>query len=260
MRDNDKGAISEVIGYVIIVSVVFIAIGLVFTNVIPILDDTEQAEQTKNAERVFSVLQENVEEITKNEVPSRGTEIRLKDGRLTAMRDTSIINVTIESGAVPSGTPIERTIGTRHITYETEAGVLSYENGAVFRRDAQGNAAMLEEPDWRIKEDGPVIIPMVSLGGNTETVSGGVASILTTENSGISEFGLDTANATESEEVDLEIESPNAEAWKRYAEDLEGAEVVSSSDDEVVIEIDGLDIDDRTLIYTESSISLRISQ
>jgi len=254
--DNDTGAISEVIGFVVVVSVVFIAIGLVFTSVIPILDDVEQAEQTKNTERVFSVLQENVEEITKNEVPSRGTEIRLGNGRLTAMRDTSIINVTIQSTAAPSD--IERSIGTRHLTYETEAGVLSYENGAVFRRDKQGNSAMLEKPDWRVKEDGPVILPMVSLGGNTDTVSGGVATVLTTGSTRVAGFGLDTANATEAEKVELKIESPNAEAWERYAEDLEGAEVDSSSDDEVVIIID--DIDGRTLIYTERFISLRIEK
>jgi hypothetical protein len=256
MKDDAK-AVSEVIGYVVVVSVVLIAIGLVFVNVIPVLGDTEQAEQTKNAQRVFSVLQENVEEITRKGVPSRNTEIRLGDGRLTAMRDTSVINVTIETD-VAGGTTVERSIGTRHLTYETEAGVISYENGAVFRRDTQGNAAMLEEPNWRVKEDGAVILPMVSLGGRTEAVSGGIATIVTTESTNIAQFRLDNANATESTEVELEMESPNADAWKRYAKDLEGAEVASSSDGEVTILID--DIDDRALIYTEVFIGVRITK
>lgn len=253
---GDTEAISEVIGYVVVVSVVFIAIGLVFINVIPILDDTEQAEQTKNVERVFLVMQENVEEMIEKQIPSRNTEIRLGDGTVTAMRDTSTINVTIETGIV--GSPIERSIGTRHLTYKTESGIISYENGAVFRRDTQGNTAMLEEPNWRVKEDGPVILPMVSLGGSTDTVSGGIATIVTTKSTNIAPFRLDNTNATEADEVELEIESPNAEAWKRYAEDLEGAEVTSSSDGEVNILIDN--INDRTVIYTENLIVVGITK
>lgn len=254
MTPRRDEAISEVIGYIIMVTIVFIAIGLVFANFIPVADDAEVAEHAKNTERVFTVLQSNVYEIVENEVPSRGAEMRLKDGTLSTERETSRTNVTIYTGS----DDIERFTGTRHVTYETDSGTISYENGAVFRRSGSGNSVMLSEPRWHIEEDGPIIMPIVSAGGS-DTVSGDeVALIEVTKNQRVEQFRLDSENATAADKVELEITSPNAEGWNRYFEELDEADVDSFDDDanEVVITID--DIDDRKLIYTETTIRMRI--
>ena len=254
MTQSDEKAVSEVVGYILMVAIVFIAIGMVFANFIPAADDAEVAEHTKNTERVFSVLQSNIYEMIENGVPSRGIEMRLKDGTLSTQRDTSQMNVTIDTGS----DTIERFPGTQHVTYETDAGTLSYENGAVFRRSGRGNSVMIEEPRWRIEEDGPVILPIVAASGS-DTVSGNpVVLIEVSENQAVAQYRLDPANVTAAEEVEIEITSPNADGWNRYFEEVDGAEVDSFDEDEneVVVIID--DIDDRDLIYTETVIRMRL--
>jgi len=254
MTPRDEEAVSEVIGYILIVTVVFIAIGLVFANFVPAAGEAEVTEHTENTERVFSVLQSNVYEIVENGVPSRGSEMRLKDGTLSTERDVSGMNVTINVDGSPD---IERFLGTTHVTYETDAGTLSYENGAVFRR-TNGNSVMIEEPRWRIEEDGPVILPMV-LARGADTVGGDQAILIEASSTRrVSRYSLDSTNATDSEEVELEIESPNADGWNRYFEDLSAAEVDSfdADNDKLTVTID--DIGDRTLIYTETLVRMRL--
>jgi flagellin-like protein len=252
---EDERAVSEVVGYILMLTIVFIAIGMVFANFVPAADDAEVAEHTKNTERVFSVLQSNIYEMIENEVPSRGAEMRLKGGTLSTDRDASRVNVTIDVDGSPD---IERFPGTGHVSYETDSGTISYEGGAVFRRSNTGESVMIEEPRWRIQEDGPVILPMISTNGE-ETVGGDqVALMEATRNQRAAQYRLDPANATASEEVELEIDSPNADGWNRYFEELEAAEVDRFDEDEneLVVIID--DIDDRTLIYTEAIITVRI--
>ena len=254
-RSNDEKAVSEVVGYVIMVTIVFIAIGIVFANFVPAADDAEVAEHTKNTERVFSVLQANIYEVVENEVPSRGAEMRLKGGELSTARDISRTNVTIEGG----GNEIERSTGTRHVTYETDAGTISYENGAVFRQAPDGTSVMIEEPRWRIKDEGSIILPMVSLGGSDTLGGDRVALIETTRNERVEQFRLDSTNATDARSVELEITSPNADGWNTYFDGLDAAEVVSFDDDEneIVVTLNG--IDDQTLIYTQNVLRVRIT-
>ena len=255
MTPSDQEAVSEIIGYIVMVTIVFIAIGLVFANFVPAASDAEVREHTKNTERVFTVLQSNVYEIVENDVPARGAEMRLKDGTLSTERSETGVNVTIDVGG---GKEIERFPSTQHVTYETDAGIVSYEGGAVFRRSGFGDSAMLEEPRWRIEEEGPVILPMVLARGG-DTVGGDqVALIEASKNQGVAGYRLGPKNTTAAEEVEIEMASPNADAWNEYFQDTEGAEVESFDEDsnELTVIID--DIGDRTLIYTESVITMRI--
>ena len=256
MTQRDEKAVSEVIGYIIMLTIVFIAIGLVFSNFIPAADEAEVSEHTKNTQRVFSVLQSNIYEIVENDVPSRGAEMRLKGGTLSTERDASSVNVTIDT---PLGSgDIERFPGTEHVTYETDAGTISYEGGAVFRRSITGESVMIEEPRWRIEEDGPVILPMVTTNGG-ETISGNqVALIEATRSSRSTQYRLDSANATASQEVEIEINSPNADGWNRYFQDIDAVEVDSFDEEENELGVTIDDINDRTLIYTEAVITVRI--
>lgn len=256
MTSGEEEAVSEIVGYIIMVTIVFIAIGLVFANFIPAADDAEVAEHTKNTQRVFTVLQANIYEIVENEVPSRGAEMRMKGGRLSTELETSRTNVTIDTPVISGD--IERFTGTRHVTYETGSGTISYENGAVFRRSGDGRSVMISEPRWRIEEDGPIILPIVMAGGS-DTVGGEeVALIEATKNQRVKQFRLDPENATAAQEVELEITSPNADGWNRYFENLEEADVDSFDEDanEVVVTISG--IGGRNLIYTETTIRMRI--
>lgn len=257
--EKDQEGVSEIVGYVIMLTIVLIAIGLVFANVVPVLDDTEETEHTKNSQRVFSVIQGNVGEIIENDVPSRGAEMSLKGGKLSVQQEATRLNVTINNTA---GNEVYNssdqllpgsTLFIRHITYDTDAGTVSYENGAVIRSDSNGNSVMLEEPRWRIEEDGPVILPMIATRGRGTLSGNQVALIQTTQ---VGRSSLDAQNATDVDTVELEMKSPNADAWNGYLEGEENVDVTSFEDGEVVAVID---LNDQNLIYTENLITVRVA-
>lgn len=76
----DNRAVSEVVGFVLTFSLVTMAIAIVFTAGFGGLQDTQQAEQVNNVERAFDVLDTNVQEVQRQEAPSRATEMRLSGG------------------------------------------------------------------------------------------------------------------------------------------------------------------------------------
>lgn len=255
---NDR-AVSEVIGFVIIVGIVFTSIGIVYFNAIPALEVAEDQEHTENSERVFSVLQYNINEISEKGIPKRGTEMRMKDGSLTTIDGVASINVTIDGSSGTYNTSkgdLEGPVGTNRISYETPTAKISYENGAVFRTSDDGETAgMISEPGWRIKDEGPIIISQTAILGASSVAGDGIARIE-------AEAFRDTGNVTEadpSNEIEIRMNSTYAGAWARYFERQEGvdsSDITGPTGYELTVEIDA---SDQKIIYSETEVSVDIS-
>ena len=242
---SDRG-VSEVIGYIIIMGIVFASIGTVYVNLFPILDDSRSYEHTKNAERVFSVLQSNIEELVENEVPKRGAEMRLKGGTLAVEGTNSSLNITVEDSG---GDEIyNSTVNYNPISYETDTGRIVYENGAVMRSTSQGSA-MLDEPDWELEDDGAVILPQIPTFGRAEIAGDGTVLIEATRQSS----GFTNITSEGDRTVYLNVTSENRRAWESYLSSLGGidpSDVDTPDSDTVTAEFE---VDDgRTVIYSET--------
>lgn len=249
-----ESAVSEVIGYVIILGIVFLVFGLIFFNATALFSDTEDAERLENAQRSFTVLQSNVEEVVFGESPRKTTQVRLSGGSVSvgSERTRMILEVGGEEVRNRTLSPIEYTFGDEGVTYE---------NGAVFRQSV-GDVAMASEPGWVIR-DNTISRDIVSIPGirtfGGGSVGGGSTVSVRTESAGdafvVSNDTANTANVT--------LVSENAVAWNRYFEDLEDENELTVDNRTYVpgdnrVELDMSIDSDQTLIYVERPIRVRL--
>ena len=161
---DDRG-VSETIGFVLVFALITTTIAVTFTVGLGGLEDAQLAERDTNVERAFDVLQDNLNDIARDGVPSRSTEIGLGGGRL-AFEDRT--QVTINSTAWTDS----YTRNTSAIVYRgADDTRIVYENGAVFRTQKEGGV-MLSEPDLLVGDTVVYSLIGVSAADSRRTVGG----------------------------------------------------------------------------------------
>lgn len=237
-------AVSEVIGYVIVLSIVLLSMGYVLNYSPTVIQDSQDFEHAQNTQQTFSIVQNNLDEVVRRDVPARATEIRLYNADLHTENDVWI-NVTLGD---------QTTSSTRmsSLTYVTEDNArVVYENGAVIRRGGD-NSGMLYEPSWTFNDDVYIINSVITRGDNR--VSGdGTTLIEGTAQDVNTSTGFDTT-------VNVTIDSANAMAWESYFKRLDlsynkGPDVIPNGGnddlDRFVVEFDA----DQRIIHTEHIIN-----
>lgn len=225
---DDRG-VSNVVGYVLVFSLITLTIGTVFAVGITGVEDRQEAERVANVERAFDVLDDNLRDIQRYEDPSRSTEIRLSDGALS-LSETTRVQLRNESG----GVLLNRTSHT--LAYTHDDTTIAYETGAWFRSD--GDAAVMRSEPRFVADNGRTTLPLVLLypdgdsrvsgGGTIQVAAGGLRS-----NTG------PNRSAAAGETLELRIESDYADGWKRYFERTDGFDLneTASTDGEAVAEL-----------------------
>ena len=166
----DDRAVSEVVGFILVFSLVLGTITFVYVGGFGGLQDTRDHEQMANAERAFDVLANNLEELGRGKAPSRATEIKLAGAQI---RTTEPSLVTVNStGMNASGA------SPRSIVYQPENSdsAVIYEAGAVLREDGD-EAIMIREPDFVF---GPnrTVIRVIETRGGLQSISGDTTTLV----------------------------------------------------------------------------------
>ena len=169
-------AVSEVLGFILVFSLIVTMTSLVYVSGISELENRRDVERVDNAERAFDVLADNIDDIYRRDAPSRATEIRLADSQLR-FGDTTTMTVDITNLPTPSdNTAIEP------IIYSTGTGTeLVYEGGAIIRTEPNGGVVMKEEPGMLFTENGGVrtaVIPHIQTRSESEEGIGGSTTAL----------------------------------------------------------------------------------
>lgn len=207
-------AVSEILGYVLVIAIVTIMIATVMTIGVSGLYDTQRSEQTNNMERAFDVLADNLAHMYVGEAPSRATEIRLLAGHLR-YDDDVVINVTVDGNLVEN-----LTISTAPIIYDNEANtVIAYEAGAVVRQDGD-QSVMLTEPPISIG-DGRTIVPMVRTRGLSGTPNrmDGPGTVLI-RGDGLRVTRVTTTVEADATPINVTVDTSRTDAWESYFTDL----------------------------------------
>jgi hypothetical protein len=204
---DDRG-VSEVVGYVLIISLVITTVGVVSVSGVSVLQDAREAQQIENAKRAFDLLADNVEDIYAEGAPSRSTEIQLGSAQLVA-EQTTTINVSWTNS---TGARQFQRLDVTSITYEGDGeDRLIYDAGAVFRLSRpDGEGAVLREPPLVVTPARTVIATPQTVGQGTSAVSGSTALIRTTK---LSESVL-TRN-TQYTDITMNVTAPHWRAWRK---------------------------------------------
>jgi hypothetical protein len=206
LAGDDRG-VSEVIGYVLVVSLVITTVGVVSVSGIGVLQDAREAEQIENAKRAFDLLADNMEDIYREGAPSRSTEIQLGSAQLVAQQTTTLNVSWVNS----TGDRRFREFPTTAITYRGDGDQrLIYDSGAVFRlSEPSGSGTVLRDPPFVITGERVVLaVPQVTSQG-TSAVSGSTALIRKTRR-GQSVLQESTAY----DEIWINVTSPHWRAWR----------------------------------------------
>lgn len=210
MPESER-AQSEVVGFLLIFTLVILAILLVGITAITGLNDTQEFQETTSTEQAFVVLANNIGDVTRRGAPSRTTEIGLSQASLS-VDETEQINITVAGET----TRIE----TQPIVYNSRDDTsISYSSGMLIREDG-GNGVRFREPNFVLTEE-IVILPIVATAAVDDTTVGGTTAVPVKTR----RYGTAVVAAAEfegSETVTIEVSSSRSEIWADYLAEMVG--------------------------------------
>ncbi|WP_276272424.1 DUF7289 family protein [Haloarcula litorea] len=199
---------SEVLGYVLVFSLVVSTVAVVSVSGLDTLDDVKRDEQLDNAERAFDILADNVADVYRRGAPSRGTEVSVGEATVFTGTETTV-NVTVDGTYVLNRTATP-------IVYRNERDQrLVYSMGAVFRTNPDSGLLIRQPP--HVVRDGRLLLNIVVLRASNQTSVGGSTALVRTLNDGSAVRYSDTGGATSN--VSVRIESERASLWEDYFDD-----------------------------------------
>lgn len=214
---GDDRAVSDLVGYVLMVAVILVGVGLTATVGVDRLEQAQLSQNTQGVERGMQLLEGNIDEIQSSRAESRTTTLSLSSGRVTINATDAPSSVLVNvSGTGDS--PTRYRMGA--ITYRFDDGVVAYEGGGVFLRTFRGNPITSAEPTF-ICDDDRAIVSIVTLQGPAvnNSYGGAEADVVTRRNASRVLFPINRTGADsldESTGVNVTVDSAHASAWRRY--------------------------------------------
>lgn len=209
---NDARAISEVLGYALVFSLVITTVAIVTVGGLGQLQETRNNEQLNNAERAFDLLSTNMEDLSKRGAPSRSTEIRLTEAQLDIANP-----ITVSFEGEDTGDPIANNFSESYevwpIIYRSSNSdaTVVYSGGAVFRSSGSGGIAV-QDPSIVAGNERVVVPLLLTRSRNTQSLAGGTTRIRATRSD--SDVLVSDVDGTY-EDVYMNITSPRADLWNQ---------------------------------------------
>lgn len=172
----NERAVSEAIGFIIILGIVMSGIGLVTLYGYPVLVKEQSNTDVRNMERAMIVIQNDMKSLCFKNVPYKETALQVSGGTLEVINSSdsnSMFKIT--------GNTLNVEFSPGALTYRSDRGteVITLENGAVIRRqeDAAGSA-MLAEPRWFYDNStGTFVIYLMNITTDERMAKSGVATV-----------------------------------------------------------------------------------
>lgn len=203
---------SDVVGYVLVFSLIVATIGVVTAVGFGTLEDRQSAERINNVERAFDVFATNVEDVYREGAPSRATEIRLAGGTL---RYGEPVTITVRDANDHS---VNHTMELTPLVYADGETEIIYTGGAIVRGQPDGSV-MLREPPFVLEPERSVL-PLVRTTqavGREQVGQKGTVRIESRRPSAQS-INTTTDPGLADGELELVVDSPRETAWDGYLE------------------------------------------
>ena len=216
MIANDR-AVSEAIGFILILGLVLTGIGLVTLYGYPVLVKEQSSTDVKNMERAMIVIQNDMKSLCFKNVPYKESTLQVSGGTLEVIPGG-------EEGA-KSEFVISNSVGEDNFEFHPGAlvyrsdrstEVITLENGAVItRQEGSTGSAMLAEPRWFY--DGPTktfVIYIMNVTADERMAKSGMAMVR------MSLKNTDTKSYTPTNPVTVtytkDTNNDHSVAWKNY--------------------------------------------
>lgn len=234
---GDKRAVSEVIGFTLVVSLILATVGVVYVAGFGGLQDTRGAEQVNNAERAFAVLGDNMADIHHEDAPSRATEIKLADAQIAYGKPTTL-TVELTNYDASSTPTFSTTLNPIVYTANSQPTRLVYEAGAVIREE-RDSALFKRGPPFLFAEDGSTrtgVFSFVQTRSTGPTSVGGDTTVLVRADHIVTESlnastdpAADTTGSAYAVKLTVDTTKRRGPAWERHLNEAIPSSLATSS-------------------------------
>ena len=211
---NDSG-VSPVIGMILILAIVTVSIGIIYTAGIPMIDNAKLSTHQQNIHNSFSVLHGDIEEVVRGPITGAGTArtttIPMDGGTLAVIPNNTRIEVSYNDGTTNT---LSWSPGMT--SYEYKNMIMVYENGAVFTTYSTGSIMEQEPLIYAGNLSGSNVGLMIHVinitGANTSTSGKGKGNVRTSA----VDDGVSKIYSGKVDTIYINITSRNYQAWDRY--------------------------------------------
>ena len=219
VKINDK-AVSEAIGFILILGLVLTGIALVTLYGYPVLVKEQSSTDVKNMERAMIVIQNDMKSLCFKNVPYKESTLQVSGGTLEVIDASSYqgsIEISIGGSHVKQFSP-----GALIYRSDRSTEVITLENGAVMtRQEGAAGSAMLAEPRWFCDVDPTTnkktfVIYLMNISADERMAKSGMATVRMKLNSSSTQ----AMPVSSGEKVTVEYNSGSSGdykvAWKNY--------------------------------------------
>ncbi len=234
---RSENAVSEVIGMVMILSIMMVAIGSILVVGVPMIESGKARARMDVATNSFLSMQNDIEEVVRGPVwitdpwdatninrlaPSREGEFELMGGTISVKANNAKV---ICSPYNCSNTDVKNFsifLPPSNITYEADNEMIAYENGAVIRQYESGAPLMLSNPLISIYDKGSsgtvISIHAININGTSSSTGGDGKGFVETRLINYSEIISASFASPNLNQTNITIYSRYPEAWKNFFE------------------------------------------
>ena len=232
----DERGVSEVVGFVIVFGLIIGSVGILYVSGFSAMEDFQEGEQTKNAERALDAMAENFNDIQRNDgINTRSSELNLRGGTIQTDTNETNMTLTVREGGVEI---YDNELSLGAFTYEHDGAKFAYHGGGVFRETEEGGFAV-RDPPIKCKDDNRAIVSLAVVEGDDVRVMASGGREITASKQG-------KAEVYTGDEVDITIEdSTFDDGWDRFLDDWgENGDYSCGEEDEghVVVRITTINI------------------
>ncbi|MDF1557503.1 MAG: hypothetical protein P1P80_04905 [ANME-2 cluster archaeon] len=228
-----EDAISEVIGYILLLGIIVISVGLVTMLAMPIIEDAKENAYLKNMEQGFTVLDSKASLVALGKSPTQLVQMYSQAGDITVYnQSTSHMTVSLINGSNTSDT-IEiynESLGT--VVYRLGENRIAYEGGGVFRKyPGEGDPIAITPPEFYYNGE-TLTLPIIRVDSNQSVGGSGVVSMYLISNNTPNVLYPNTDLDPEfrnplliGKTIDVVIRSDYYMGWAKYIEERTKATV-----------------------------------
>jgi hypothetical protein len=231
MNENEnlfrsEDAVSETVGFSIILGIVVMAVGIMVVLAYPILGNLRESAFMETAVEASTMLDSKASMVAFRASSNQITRMNLNGGTLTA--DNSTSNRLIIKVSNYSGTDREifnESLG--RIEYVVNDQTIAYEGGGLFRKYESGEPVMISPPEFHYNGE-TLTFPIIKI-NNFDSIGGkGIVSINLRSNTlpvivypNLSS-GADLRNPLFGKQIKIRLTSEYYKAWAKYIKERTG--------------------------------------
>lgn len=207
---KDDGAVSEMVDYSIILSIIILATAIIVVAGVPMLEHMQETQHTENIKQSFQVLAPNVNKVVFGNAPAQSVELKMYGGSLSVIKN-NYINISMQTWNNSASSFETVSFGKQmgNIENDFQGTLISYENSGIWAKYSSGDAIMLAEPRFTYANN-VLVIPDASISGASSISGSGLVRVT-------ADAGRRSIESYQNiSQINITITSDYFKAWEKF--------------------------------------------